>query len=577
MASILARPICLYLCLILPPNVLAEPHAAIEIPDVLLIKANTATTSIPTSENASHAETNAAQTSAHVPEGCRPLMLKAMAADVKAFTAQSQNLELAKQAQFFEEALSLWTQAVAQCEGRDKEQAQRNLNDSQKIHATISEQMGAGLQCSAIHKDAGAMQEMAKHALGERRWSDASMLFYKAQHMWTLATELCIGNQRAVANLHHDEAELDGYNAEFCAPLFEKAREQTLKLRALAASLSPEDKQNASMVAETLWRDALSQCKGTKVQDIARNNAQAIARERGTPWVARVVPADKPAESSKTSGTIAASTPILNEAKSTLIGKPAVTPTNPLNLSDQGTSHLPNTPTNANATPSKTDTVLSSKPKQPQALSVEFSAEDAKGLSAYSGIGKIVWASGDVYEGDLVKGQRHGKGLFVWANGQSYNGQWVNDKALGQGSVKFADGNQYEGSVLDGTPHGQGRMLYASGDTYTGNFNAGVPEGSGVYVWKNGQQYDGNWENGYRSGQGRTLFFSGETYVGNYVNDKPDGFGEYNFSNGDKYVGQWKAGKKHGQGIFIWKSGDRWDGIFENDERVEPGKPVLPP
>ena len=55
--------------------------------------------------------------------------------------------------------------------------------------------------------------------------------------------------------------------------------------------MSKEDKQDAQMVAETLWREALGQCKGSAVKDIATNNAQTLARERGTPWVPRLAPA----------------------------------------------------------------------------------------------------------------------------------------------------------------------------------------------------------------------------------------------------------------------------------------------
>lgn len=561
MITIIARPICLVLWLTLPLYVWAQTPTATETPAIPHVETDITSTSTQTPTIVLPTEINITPT----PEGCRPLMFKAMAADMKAFTAQSQKLELTKQGKFFEEAVSTWMQAVEQCEDLDKEQAKRNLVDSQKMYASISEQLGSGLQCAAIHKDAETLQDMAKQALGDRRWNNASILFYKSKHMWKLATELCIGSQREIANRRQDEVEIDGHNAEFCAPLFEKAREQTLKLRSLATTSSPDDKQNASMVAETLWRDAMSQCKGSKVQDTARNNAQAIARERGTPWVSRVEPsAAQTTRGLKTPQITTTTASMRVPEKSNLISISGVAQTPTLNSAKQDASHL------HMGTPSKTktDTALVLQPKQPKTQPPEFNAEDAKGLSTYSGNGKVVWASGAVFEGDLVKGQRHGKGLYFWANGQSYNGDWIYDKPMGKGNIKFADGNQYEGNVLDGVPQGQGYMRYTSGDTYTGNFNAGTPEGFGVYVWKNGQQFKGNWKNGHPHGQGSTLFASGGSYVGNYVDGELDGFGEYHFNNGDKYIGQWKAGKKHGQGIFIWKSGERWEGIFENNEQT---------
>ena len=127
------------------------------------------------------------------------------------------------------------------------------------------------------------MQDIARQALSDRRWTQASVLFRKAENMWELAADRCVGTQQELANRRREQSEIDGENAEHCAPLFEKARESTQKLRATSAGLSREDKHDASQLAETLWRDAVGQCKGASVQDIARNNAQALARERGTP------------------------------------------------------------------------------------------------------------------------------------------------------------------------------------------------------------------------------------------------------------------------------------------------------
>jgi hypothetical protein len=509
------------------------------------------------------------------PEGCRTLTFKAMAADVKAFTAQSQKLELAEQSGFFSEAVSLWTKAAERCEDRDRERALRNLDDSRKVLAAISEQMGSGPQCAAGHKDAGALQEMARKALGERRWDEAAMLFYKSVDMWSLAVELCSGSQRDLASRRHEESVIDGHNAEFCAPLFDRAREHTQKLRSSAAQLSREEKQQASMIAETLWREAVDKCRGNAVQDTARNNAQSLARERGTPWVASevvvqekkhvaVAPAILPAGkiSSPAPYTKLVSDKVQESASQApalaqgLQGKPPATP-----------------PTVASATVNVT------APSAPLAVSspavsqiVEFIAEDAARLTTYTGQGKVVWAGGDKYEGDLLKGQRHGKGSFAWANGMSYSGDWASDSPEGKGSLKFANGDRYEGAVHGGVPQGQGIMRYVSGDAYTGNFNAGAPDGNGSYTWKNGQRFDGRWTNGRPDGQGHTRFASGDSYTGNHSNGEPDGQGEYIWANGDKHVGQWKAGRMHGSGTYVWKNGNQWVGIYENGEQTQQGK-----
>ena len=528
------------------------------------------------------------------PDTCRPLTDKAMAADMKALTAQSQKLELPEQARLFEESVALWTQTEAQCEGRAKERAQRNLATSQKSSNSLAEQLGAGPQCTAAHKDAGTLQDIARQALGERRWIDAAMLFHKAEDMWEMAAERCSGSQQETANRRREQSEIDGQNAEFCAPLFEKAREHTQKLRASAAGLTREAKQDASMVAETLWRDAVGQCKGAAVQDTARNNAQALARERGTPWVARIAAAPSPAAPSPATAPLAASNTLAATATEATPASAA-----PLSQSAGTASRVMGSLSSAFTTLGSTGTPATAlaevKPSVPPVSEISpdttrFSGQfvrDPDGAT-YSGTGKVAWATGDVFEGALVKGLRHGKGVITWASGQRYNGDWVNDKPSGQAEMQFTNGNQFEGSVSDGVPQGQGRMRYASGDSYVGQFGAGVPEGRGAYVWKNGQQFDGDWKagrpngqgklkfatgnqfegqvrDGVPHGQGRLVFAGGEVYVGQLSQGQPEGQGSFTWPNGDQYSGLWKAGKKHGQGVFTWSSGERSEGLYEND------------
>lgn len=512
-------------------------------------------------------------------EDCRALTFKAMAADVKAFSARSKKTELVEQAQFFKEAVVLWSRAVDQCDGVARDQAQRNLADSRKVLDGIAEQMGSGPECTSAHKDAASLQEMAKQALSERRWVDSAMLFNKAENMWMLAGELCSGSQRDVAERHRLESATDGHNAEHCAPIFEKAREQMQKMRTPMAPLTREEKQEISMVAETLWRDALAQCRGNTVQEIARNNAQSLARERGTPWVPRVVVAPASAVSATlpmatapaavASATVAVSAvptksivqPVVAQSTShqavptvptnvvsvrpavSVAGSMVVTPVSlPVKpeVEREGSelaaasapvpvasAVVPSNPLPALATPVAT---LNNSPGQVQPIRREevrlmtvFDADkDARRLNVYTGLAKVRWASGDMYEGEVDKGIRQGKGKFSWSSGQVYEGDWSNDLATGQGVIRFVNGNRYEGAVVNGIPNGQGKTRFSSGDIYTGNFVAGERDGLGEYLWL----------------------------------------------NGDKYVGQWKSGRKHGRGQFILMNGERWEVTHEYDSET---------
>ena len=540
------------------------------------------------------------------PVGCRPISDKAMSADLHAVTAQSQNRPVSEQMALYTEAASLWTKAVAACEGRAKDRAQRNLDDNLRVKDQLREVQSAGPKCEGAQKDATVLQDVAKQALTERRFAQAALLFRKAEDAWDNASELCAGSQQELADKRRDQSAIDGHNAEFCAPVYERAREQTVKLRAMPASSAREDKQDQSQLTETLWRDAMTQCKGQVVES-ARSQALAIARERGTPWVARNLPAPvatvttrKPtASNANVTTTTALAIAAAPESKSVAVkdsggsGAFAALTASISSLgstvSNLATQQAPSAIMGA-ATPTTKPGVAEPQPPEFVSGTTQFKGQfvrDPEGTS-FSGSGKVTWANGDVFDGTLVKGKRQGHGAFVWANGQRYEGDWKDDTPQGKGKLQFANGNRYEGDVNAGIAQGIGRMQYASGDIYVGRLVAGVPNGRGAYTWKNGQVFDGEWKaerpngpgilkfangnifeglvvDGVPNGQGKLTFATGEVYTGVVANGEPEGQGSFTWTNGDQYVGLWKAGKKHGQGVFTWKTGERWEGVYDND------------
>ena len=518
-----------------------------------------------------------ATTATPVTQGCRPLTDQAMKVDFNAVTAQATKADLVQQVKLLEQAVILWTQAASQCDGRAKERALRSLDDNSRMLSRLSEKIDSGPQCMTAHRDATSLQDIARQALSDRRWQESAALFRKAENMWDFAVERCTGSQQAMAAERRNQSEIDGHNAEFCAPLFESAREATQKLRAGASTLTREQKQNDSLTSETLWRQAVDICKGGAVKETANSNAAVLARQRGTPWVSTAAAVASPAMALK-----------------------APLQPSPSALATRGTGPAANTtvttPTPALAVGSemmKSQAAAAPAAGTYLAGSTQFIgmfARDTDGLT-YSGTGKVIWTTGEVFEGAVVKGLRQGKGVLTWANGQRYEGDWVNDQPSGQARMHFASGNDYEGNVQDGAPRGKGRMRYATGDSFEGQFKAGEPDETGLYIWKNGQSYSGQWKNarpngqgslkfangnqydgsvvnGMPNGAGRLVFATGEVYTGQFANGDPDGEGTYVWPSGDKYTGQWKAGKKHGKGVFSWKSGDRWEGIYDNDAQT---------
>ncbi|RTL36389.1 MAG: hypothetical protein EKK53_22820 [Burkholderiales bacterium] len=544
-------------------------------------------------EAASAPEPAASEPAAPPPPSCAQLTSRALGADLRAATAQSQNQPLQALVKLHDDAVAQWSAALATCEGRARERAQRNLADSQKTRDALAEKLQAGSQCETAHRDAAALQDLARGAFGERRFADAASLYRKAEGMWELAAEQCTGSQQQTAQRRREQSEIDGHNAEFCAPPFERAREFSGKLRNGGAALPLAERQTQSQIAETLWRDTAKVCKGN-AQELALNNAQALARERGTPWVATPLPGAPPPSAAAPATSPA---PLAQAPKG---AAPASTVTNTVN---KAAAVAPPRPTGPAAPPHPqaaapaTTTAAAPEPKV-----FDRTAGDTRYIGQFvrndddtvSGTGRVEWKNGDVYEGPLVRSRREGVGEIRWMTGQRYKGEWVADKATGRGVMSFANGNVYEGTLVEGEPDGEGKLTYASGDVYTGQVRRGLPHGRGSYVWLSGQRYDGEWVEDKPQGQGRMRFTNGNQYEGQLVAGLPQGRGRMVFPNGDIYEGQFEAGKahgegryawksgeryegawarglKHGTGVFHWPSGDRWEGVFKDDERTDEG------
>ncbi len=491
-----------------------------------------------------------APTSKADPVACNAATDRANALDMKAAQAQAQKTESSQVAALVDESISHWQQAVEHCEGRSKDRSKRNLAESQRMRASLAVVQGAGQQCESTHKDAGALVDLARQALSERRWQDASVLFHKSEDMWELASERCSGGMKDTALKRRDQTGIDAHNAEACAPRFDKAREVTQKFRTGSAALQPVERQKQSQIAETYWRELIPECKGS-AQDIARNQADTLFRERGTPWVAT-----RPAE-----GAVAGAAAPAVAVGASPAGKPSAV---------AAVSAAPNVaavPTVAAAAlaPGMVDMVVANQTR----LKGRFTL-DNDGTS-YTGNGRIEWPNGDVYDGDVRMGLREGQGEFTWSNGQVYKGDWLKDQPQGKGRLRFANGNVYEGQVEGGIPVGQGTMNYPSGDTYKGAFADGQPHGEGTYTWTAGQVCTAQWTRGEAHGIGQLQFANGNRYQGPLRKGVPHGDGEMRYASGDVYSGHFEAGQIEGRGRYQWKNGDRFEGQWRNGLKEGPG------
>ena len=186
------------------------------------------------------------------------------------------------------------------------------------------------------------------------------------------------------------------------------------------------------------------------------------------------------------------------------------------------------------------------------------------------GRGVMVYASGDMYEGQWKAGKREGQGTTRYAIGNVYEGQYKADTKEGEGKFCYATGDVYEGQYKAGKQEGKGEYISANGNVYEGQYKANMREGQGTKSYANGDVYDGEWKADKREGQGTYRSASGNVYEGEWKADNKEGRGKYTFANHDVYEGQWMANMKKGQGTMRYADGTKKVGHWYAGEFVGP-------
>ena len=165
-------------------------------------------------------------------------------------------------------------------------------------------------------------------------------------------------------------------------------------------------------------------------------------------------------------------------------------------------------------------------------------------------------------ESDELKNERKIKNLetIVYANGDIYEGEWKNDLREGRGVLKFSNGDFYEGEWKNDLREGRGVLKFSNGDNYEGEWKNNFREGKGVLKFSNGDKYDGEWKKDLREGSGMLRFSNGDLYDGEWKNDLREGSGMFRNSDWDIYDGEWKNDLREGRGVLKLSNGDKYEG-----------------
>lgn len=461
-------------------------------------------------------ELRVAESSASHQNDCQPRLDKALDLDIRAATAKRENRDASDIERLLAEAESNWRDAASHCQPPHREKAERYLNSTIRARAANAEMLSNSPACDSAWKNAGALGELAKGAWKDKHWDESASLYHKAVMAWETASDNCTGARQLQAQKKIEQTQLDAHNAEHCGPRWDSATELTQQAKTNAATATLAERDQFSVKAEVAWRNAVALCKGAP-QSLARNNADALARERGAPLppsaIAQIAkPLPGPVAVVDTPPSAASGIVSGNNAPS-----PAPAQTNakaPVVAPAASASSTRQAPEKTSPAPTEPQVIVAGDTTYRGKFSID------KGANTVSGEGIVEWPNGDRYNGQLAAGKRQGKGRFTWGNGQWYEGDWQDDIATGHGLIAFTNGNRYEGSVINGQPNGRGTLSFATGERYTGEFSQGNFHGQGSYFWKDGDRYDGAWVVGAKHGLGRFSSADGSGWEGEYRDDE---------------------------------------------------------
>lgn len=174
------------------------------------------------------------------------------------------------------------------------------------------------------------------------------------------------------------------------------------------------------------------------------------------------------------------------------------------------------------------------------------------------------------YEGDWLKGMKHGHGKLIMADGSYYEGEFKEGEIEGHGFRKWQhNGNSYSGEFHLGELHGYGVLNYPDGSQYKGEFFKNSRHGNGIFVDKFGNEYEGTWYNNKQHGHGILTLCNGDIYEGDFIHGRRQGHGNLRATDGTEYDGQWNADVFNGEGSMHHCSGVSYNGLWLN------GKPAL--
>ena len=182
--------------------------------------------------------------------------------------------------------------------------------------------------------------------------------------------------------------------------------------------------------------------------------------------------------------------------------------------------------------------------------------------------GKMIYANGEIYEGEFKGDIRHGQGKMTSVTGDVYEGYFETGLKNGMGILTLKNGNVYEvtqeKSYISSIYDDKSMIVIALTSQFCfffqGSFKDGHYEGLGLVKFTNGDMFKGEFKGGKRNGFGQYRYKERHIFEGMYKDDKCEGHGKQLYSDGETFDGHYKNNVRHGQGKYMYINGDVFEG-----------------
>lgn len=175
------------------------------------------------------------------------------------------------------------------------------------------------------------------------------------------------------------------------------------------------------------------------------------------------------------------------------------------------------------------------------------------------GFGSMILGAAGTYVGEFKFDRMIGRGCLRKQNGERIEGSflWEMDNQSGIGCRLTLNGNVYKGELMRGEESGKGEMVYGNGDVYSGEFKAGLRSGFGKLKRHDGEEYEGQFKNDNYEGKGRLKLANGQVYESMFVEGNMVVNAKFRLTEGEVY---------EGEALTVRFGFD--DGNYENDNEV---------